>query len=156
MIPIMASSRTTTSPGPEVALDCPGCSAKSVTALTTERQDRLALFWCIPISRTRTVEIGCEGCGKNFRVSGDMGTVTSLSAEELRHCIESQVTSGEVFTTILALVLSWVPGMGFLFAVIALFATWKRRGVWRILSGVALFLSLVATGALCWFFVSEM
>jgi len=144
---IHVSTETTHQPGPILRMDCPNCNALGVEGVTYDvlQQERLLTF--IPVGTTRWAEITCRSCGRVFRLKGTSADLASMTPEQLSDLVATEGMSYVSNIAKMFVVASFIiPGIGLIFALLALFATRRARSGWRTAAyvGLAVSIGLVA------------
>ena len=127
--------------GRDIRINCPACGAKSVAAISFNEEEKLH-----GITVKTTTWVKCQACGKHL--------YSKLSPEELSGRSPADLESFVVVRTsliassmaILAILLCVVPVLGLCLAVVSTVVNARRRGWARMLSLVALVISLLTSG----------
>lgn len=131
--------------GPMVEITCPKCG-QSYEASSIEITEWVKLFIVIPILRLCNTYLTCTHCRKCYHVKLRLDELAYADREDLDAMLaESRTSFMASFFVILTLVLCILPFVGLLPALVSLIITWKTGGWQKIITWIALAVSLVAT-----------
>lgn len=132
-------------PGPTVEITCPKCG-QSCDADSVEITEWVKLFIVIPILRLRNTYLTCTRCRKSYLVKLRLDELAYADREDLDDMLAvSKPSFMTSFFAILTLVLCILPFVGLLLSMISLALTWKHGGWQKVITWIALVLSLVST-----------
>src|SRR5262249_46168466 len=131
--------------GAEIQINCPACEARGVAASTYVQIERVRFFG-IPVHR-RTSWVVCSQCQKHLLSSADVKDLPGLSEEERNRVIAPYTSFVSRALAVLALLLGWIPLVGFVVAGIAVLLN-RRPGLWRRISRIGLAINLVVSAVL--------
>jgi len=132
-------------PGPSVGIHCPKCS-EYCEATSLEITEWVKLFIVIPIFRLRNTYLKCTNCGKTSHVKLRLDELPTIAQEDLDAMLAgAQASFLTSFFAILAVSLCWLPVISLPPALISVLLSWKISGWQKILSYIALALSLTVT-----------
>jgi len=145
-MPIFGVSRQTDD-GHAVAIDCPACGARGVSAAPQHFREKLLLLGLIPLFPVNSVFLRCGACGRSMAVDArDLDEFYRIPPADLPARMRPYVSGVGRFFVVAALALFWFPFLAPVLAVVGLLLTRHHRG-WRRAATVALVLSLLVLGA---------
>jgi hypothetical protein len=142
---ILITTKTQTRPGPTIKINCPLCSATSVSAESFEQIDRLGLFYVIPLFRLRNTFVKCSACGKQLIAKVTTDEIANYSADDLSHFLAGRVSLISRFLALASVLLCWAPIVGLALGIVGILANLRSIGWPRTLSWIGTALSAVVT-----------
>jgi len=131
--------------GPNVEINCPKCG-QLCQASSVEIIEWVKLFIVIPILRLRNTYLTCTHCGKSIHVKARLEDLSYITTEDMDDMLAgTQGSSMMSFFAILALLFCLLPFIGLTLAVISVILSRKITGWQKIISYIALVLSLIFT-----------
>jgi hypothetical protein len=143
---IVLDSRTDFRPGPDLAIDCPHCHTPGASAYSYDRIETLWLFDLVPVARMSSTYVNCRSCEVQLRsrvaardlqeyaAAGGLARVLIYDPFAVS-CVAKAVA-------IVALLFSFLPTVGTALAIVAFCMTRKSQGWPRVVSIIAIVLSL--------------
>lgn len=130
-------------PGPEVSFHCPACYLRNVPAATYDQQIREKLYGLIPVSNLHSTWVVCSNCKTPLRSRATAAELEGLDADQLAELIYADAGFVPKVMALIALLIAILPGIGTVFAALALFVNRKFPCWSRTLSWVALGISFI-------------
>lgn len=132
-------------PGPEVEIHCPQCG-QFCEATSLEITEWFKMFYIIPLFQLRNTYLTCTHCRKTVLVKARLDELPSITQEDLDDMLTgTQASFLTSFYAILALSLCWLPMIGLVPAIISIILSRRITGWQKMVSYIALGLSLVVT-----------
>ena len=129
--------------GPDVVIHCPVCYARNVPASTFDQETRDKLYGFIPLNRIQTSWVVCSECRVPLRSRVSVANLEGLEPDRIAEVLFVDPGFIRKALAVIALAVAIVPAVGTVLACVALFANRKFPCWSRMLSWVALVLSLV-------------
>ncbi len=131
--------------GPIIEITCPKCG-QSCDADSVEITEWVKLFIVIPILRLRNTYLTCTRCRKTYHVKIRLDELAYADREDLDAMLAvSKPSFMTSFFVILTAVLCILPFIGLLLSLISMALTWKKGGWQKVITWIALVLSITAT-----------
>ena len=156
IIGLSVDTKTLTTHGPQLQMDCPSCGAQSVSAQAADmRVEESAGF--IRTSTTQHATITCSACNRVFRSPISCEQLAALTPEQVsllvKHYSMKYVGFIPQFLALCSLILACIPTLGLGCAIAALIGTRKTKSGWRKAAYVGLVISAIANVGL--FYLAE-
>jgi hypothetical protein len=137
-----------TAPGPSLTIHCAACNVPDAPATTYQFSERVAILHVIPVTPfMRTNYVKCDRCGEAFVSPIALDELPYLEPEELHQLLRRSVGLVEMFMAVAAIILSWIPFLGLIMALIALALNGWRKNHWtRPVSRAAVVIAVIVTG----------
>lgn len=142
---IVITTTTQTIAGPTVAIHCPHCESKSVSAESFEQVDHLGLFYVIPLFRHHNTFLKCTSCGKQSIVKLSIDELEGLSSDDISQFLVGRVPLISKFLALASVALCWAPVVGLVLGVFGILANLKTIGWPKTVSWIGTALSAVVT-----------
>jgi hypothetical protein len=144
----MLGADTCTWAGPSIVIHCAACDELAAQAETYEYGERVTLLHVVPITPyIRTNYVRCTHCGEQFISPIPLSELPYLQPDELHQLLRRRVSLIPQFLAVVGIILCWVPIIGLIMALLALFTNWSRKKHWtRIVSRVAVVIALITSG----------
>jgi hypothetical protein len=130
--------------GPNLVINCPRCG-QSGPASSYDLEEKLALFFVIPMGVFRSGWVVCGHCGGELLARTSAAELAGKSPEQLAALLATRQSPIVKALAILSVVVFLVPGLGLLLGIIATACTFKTRGWARMASFAGLALSVLAS-----------
>ncbi len=129
--------------GPTKTFDCPACFSEDVQSMVIGGKLRLMLLYFIPIVTTRYVYVECPECRKRFYLKINPLLVMGASKEFLNQALLYQPSLLGKLLSIFSFLICWIPILSLPFCILSMYLVRGTHGFARVLSIVALAMSLV-------------
>lgn len=131
--------------GPTVLIDCPLCLASSVPASSSEQVDDLMVLHVIPVFRLRNTFVTCSACNQELISKIARAELADYSASQLSHSLAVRGSFVGSFLSLACLILCWVPAVGLVLGIIAVWLNRRAVGWPRTASRIGLSVAGVIT-----------
>lgn len=145
---IILNTRRTEYTGPSVEIHCPRCKKRNATASTTAVLEQNRLFYFIPFFNAEFTRVQCDACKSKLRLIERVDNVAALDIDERSRRLASSTSLPAMVSAVLSIVLSVLPIVGVVMALVALALNLKSGTFWRNLSIVGLILSIAIPAAI--------
>ena len=144
---LVFSEETQDTPGPVIDFDCPACGQQRAKGLPNERMTRLWFLGLFPLISTNLAAketwIACLQCGVLLGTEVKLADLAGKTPEELVGRIHFRTTFLQKALAVIALAVAIFPLVGFVMAIFAIAANWNTRTWPRMVSKIAVFLSIL-------------
>lgn len=133
--------------GPTIVINCPACGAERVDADTFEYGERLTLLHVVPLTPfSRNFYVKCGKCSEQFSSPIAPAELEYLLPNELQAVLRRHVGLVPAFLAIVGLLLSPLPIIGLVMAIISLAVNGFRQKHWtRFVSRLSVGFALVVS-----------
>ena len=133
---------TRVTPGPVIAINCPACGAKNVSATTSQQTEVMNLA-----VRHTTNWVTCGVCGKTLLSKIPVNDLAGKTPEQLDGVVVQNVPLLANVLVILSVLLFWTPLLGQVICLISWLVN-RRRRVQGTVSLIALIVGVLLIGGL--------
>lgn len=129
-------------PAGTVPIHCPVCRGNNVVGQIIESHEKLVQFGVIPVAANTTWWVLCPQCHTRLFSKLPASQLTGKTADQLAGIVYKRVSLVAKFLAIVSVALAWLPILGIVMGLIALFANRKSPGWPKTVSKVGFFGSL--------------
>ena len=139
-------SETEKRPGPDLVINCPACHNRDASATTYDQRIQERIWGLIPVNDTSSTWVVCTECNAILRSRVTAAKLKGKTADELSDQMYFDAGLVPKVLAMIGIVLAIFPFVGLVMAAIALFMNRKSPTWARMISVVALILSLLTSG----------
>jgi hypothetical protein len=147
MLPVFGRSQTTRTPGPFFAIDCPTCHTENVQASSYELEERIKMYYFIPLPTQRERHVVCSHCRADRLTVLSFEEIAALSPGAAGQSLYERISFVTKFVAVASVILCIAPVVGAVLGLWAMYAS--PRWTWPFKAGlfclVIQLLLLVAT-----------
>ena len=133
---VFGNSRVSTTPGPYLSIDCAACGREDTRASSSETEERIALFYIVPLPVQRERHVVCSECGADRLSRLPLDELTGLSPEAAGRHLFERVSLVTRVVAVAGLILFGCPSIGLALGAAAMVMSRKSRG-WPYRVGLA-------------------
>ena len=140
---LLITTRSTTTPGPTVSMNCLHCHAMGVSAESFEQLDHVGLFYVLTVFNLRNTFVQCSECKKQLISKVTINEIQNYSSADLSGLLVRRVPLVSTLMAFASIAVCWAPFFGLVIGIIAILAN-RRVGGWRLrLSWIGMILQVL-------------